>query len=53
VPAAATDADGPGRRHAYHLAELAAAAGVRSERLLPPDGRNDWNDVLVARRAAA
>ncbi len=52
VLAAATDADGPGQRHADHLAELAAAAGVRSERLLPPDGRNDWNDVLVARRAA-
>ncbi len=53
VLAAATDADGPGQRHAAHLAELAAAAGVRSERLLPPDGRNDWNDVLVARRTAA
>ena len=53
VLAMATDADGPGQRHAEHLAELATAAGVRSERLLPHDGRNDWNDVMVARRAAA
>lgn len=53
VLVAATDADGPGERHAAHLTELASAAGVRSERLLPLDGRNDWNDVLVARRVAA
>ena len=53
VLAAATDADLPGCRYAAHLAELAEAAGVRSERLLSPGGHNDWNDVLVARRVAA
>jgi len=53
VLTAATDADEAGQRHAAHLAKLAAAAGVQSERLLPPDGRNDWNDVLVARRTAS
>ncbi len=49
----ATDADAPGERHAAKLAALAAEAGVRSGRILPFDGRNDWNDVAKARRRAA
>ena len=32
---------------------LAAEAGVRSGRILPFDGRKDWNDVAQARRRAA
>jgi hypothetical protein len=43
---AATDADTAGRRCATRLAELANNAGARFERLLPPNGLNDWNDVL-------
>ena len=39
-----------GERYAAHHAELAAAAGIAFERLAPPLG-NDWNDVLVQRRA--
>ena len=53
VLVAATDADAPGCRHAARLAGMAEAAGVRSERLLPPGGHNDWNDALVARKVAA
>jgi len=49
----ATDADAPGERHAAKLAALAAEAGVRSGRILPFGGRNDWNDVAKARRRAA
>jgi Toprim-like/Protein of unknown function (DUF3991) len=45
---AATDADIAGRRHAVRLETLAAEAGVRFETILPPDGLNDWNDVLRA-----
>lgn len=45
--ASATDNDPPGERYAAFLAERAAAAGVRCERLLPPRGLNDWNDVLM------
>jgi hypothetical protein len=52
VLVAATDADKPGERYAERLAALAAAAGVRSERLVPPDGLNDWNDVLKQGRRA-
>jgi len=48
----ATDADAPGERHAAKLAALAAEAGVRSGRILPFGGRNDWNDVAKARRRA-
>ncbi len=44
----ATDADAPGERHAARLAALAAKAGVRSGRILPFGGRNDWNDVAKA-----
>jgi len=49
----ATDADAPGERYAAKLAALAAEAGVRSGRILPFGGRNDWNDVAQARRRAA
>ena len=49
----ATDADAPGERHAAKLAALAAEAGVRSGRILPFGGRNDWNDVAQARRRTA
>ncbi len=45
VLVAATDADEAGERHARRLAERAQAAGVRWERLVPPGGQNDWNDV--------
>ncbi len=48
----ATDADAPGERHAAKLAALAAEAGVRSGRILPFGGMNDWNDVAQARRRA-
>jgi len=50
VLVAATDADAPGKRYAAHLAEMAKAAGVRSERLVPPDGQNDWNDTIKTGR---
>ena len=45
---AATDADTAGRRHATRLAALATEAAVRFAAILPPDGLNDWNDVLRA-----
>ena len=50
--AMATDNDPPGERYAAFLAERAGAAGVRCERLLPPGGLNDWNDVLTQGRGA-
>jgi len=50
VLVAATDADGAGRRHAERLGSMAAEAGVRFDMILPPDGLNDWNDALRARR---
>lgn len=49
----ATDADKPGERYAAQLAAMAKVAGVRSERVLPHGGRKDWNDALLAKRAAA
>ena len=52
VLVAATDADQAGERYAQRLAEQAKAAGVRSERLTPPNGQNDWNDMLKHRRGA-
>ncbi len=52
VLVAATDADKPGERYAERLAAMAEAAGVRSERLVPTNGQNDWNDVLVQGRKA-
>ena len=45
---AATDADPAGRRHAARLETIAIEAGLRFEAILPPDGLNDWNDVLLA-----
>ena len=45
---AATDADTAGRRYAARLRDVAAAAGVRFEMILPPDGLNDWNDAIRA-----
>ena len=45
---AATDADTAGRRHAARLQDMAAAAGVRFDTILPPDGLNDWNEALRA-----
>lgn len=53
VLVAATNADKAGDRYAAQLETMAQAAGVRSERLLPPDGHNDWNQVLVEGRAVA
>ena len=47
---ATTDADLAGNRYALFLGELAAAAGVDCQRLRPPRGLKDWNDVW---RAAA
>ncbi len=53
VLVAATDADPAGEHYAHQLVELAAAAGVRSGRILPFGGHKDWNQVVVARRQAA
>jgi Toprim-like/Protein of unknown function (DUF3991) len=50
---AATDADIAGRRYAARLEGMATEAGVRFERILPPDGLNDWNDVARAMTPAA
>jgi hypothetical protein len=47
---AATDADLAGDRYAGFLVERAAAAGIDGQRLRPPRGLKDWNDVW---RAAA
>jgi len=47
----ATDAGTAGERYAAHHAELAAAAGVRFERLMPTIGTH-WNDVVKRRRGA-
>jgi len=49
---AAFDADEQGARYAGFLAELAASVGVAVERLIPPEGRKDWNDVLTGRALA-
>ncbi len=46
---AAFDADPPGERYAGYLTKMAAEAGVASERLIPPDGWKDWNQVLTRR----
>ena len=53
VLVAATDADAAGKHYAHQLVELAAAAGVRSGRILPFGDHKDWNQVVVARRQAA
>ena len=52
VLVAASDADQAGQHYAQRLAERAQAAGVRSERLTPPNGQNDWNDEIKYRRGA-
>jgi hypothetical protein len=44
----ATDADTAGRRYAARLENMAKAAGVRFDTILPPGGLNDWNDALRA-----
>ncbi len=49
--ASATDANIAGERYAARHAELAAAAGVRFERLTPTAG-TDWNDALRQGRRA-
>ncbi len=46
VLVAATDADAAGERYAAHLAEIAQAAGLRSERFVPSGGPKDWYDAL-------
>ncbi len=45
---AATDADTAGRRYAAKLQQMAIEAGRRFDAILPPDGLNDWNDVMAA-----
>ena len=50
--ATATDNDPPGERYAAFLADRAAATGIACQRLLPPGGLNDWNDVLTKGRGA-
>jgi hypothetical protein len=47
---AATDSDKAGTFYAVRLSKMAREAGVSFERLLPPDGLKDWNDVLMAGR---
>lgn len=49
---AAFDADPQGERYSGFLEEMAAKAGVVTERLRPPDGWNDWNQVLTRRADA-
>ena len=49
---AAFDADPLGERYAGFLGKMAAKAGVATERLTPPDGWNDWNQVLTRRADA-
>jgi Toprim-like len=44
----ATDADGAGERYASQLSEIAGNAHVPVQRAQPPDGLNDWNDVIKA-----
>ena len=46
------DADKMGDRYAGFLSEMAASVGLTTERLIPPDGRKDWNDVLTRRALA-
>jgi hypothetical protein len=50
---AATDADTAGRRYAARLEDMATDAGVRFDAILPPNGLNDWNDVLRARASVS
>lgn len=41
------DADEMGDRYTGFLSELAARVGLKADRLIPPGGHNDWNDVLT------
>jgi Protein of unknown function (DUF3991)/Toprim-like len=50
--AIATDADGPGDRYAERLEGMARAIDLRSTRLRPLRGANDWNDVLKQGRGS-
>jgi hypothetical protein len=52
VLCSAADANPAGERYADHHALLAAAAGIRFERLLPTIPNGDWNDVLRLGNAA-
>ena len=52
VLVAATDNDRAGEGYATRLSEMAQAAGVGSERLLPPSGMKDWNDALKQGRGS-
>lgn len=46
------DADRSGEENAPQLMERLTAAGIQAERLLPWGGGKDWNDTLLAARAA-
>jgi hypothetical protein len=48
----ATDADRAGCGYAKWLREMSDEAGVRSERLMPPDSLKDWNEMLMRRGIA-
>lgn len=52
APVIATDADPPGDRHAAQLRSLVGKHLITVERILPPGGLNDWNDVLKSGRRA-
>jgi Toprim-like/Protein of unknown function (DUF3991) len=47
--AVATDADQAGERYAERLHQMAGKVSVPSERLHPPSGHKDWNELLQAR----
>jgi Toprim-like len=42
----ATDNDSAGHGYAARLTDMANAVDLKTWRLLPSDGANDWNDVL-------
>jgi Protein of unknown function (DUF3991)/Toprim-like len=44
--AIATVSNGPGDRYAERLEEMARAMDLKSTRLRPSGGANDWNDIL-------
>jgi hypothetical protein len=48
----ATDADSAGNAYADRLTDMAQTFDLRSSRLLPTGGANDWNDVLKQGRGA-
>jgi Toprim-like/Protein of unknown function (DUF3991) len=45
--AIATDSDSAGQAYAERLADMAGAVDLKVSRLLPANGANDWNDVLL------